>query len=493
VVAGFEDGSKVEIYLGPDRAIYAVLRDSDDKILRSKERARSLSLPKLSVLPQVMPLNREEFILHSADYVRANVSSHLSPLHFRNQLRLFYDEYFNYFKALIETSWPGLQIRELQIVELEDRSGLPRKALRLLVRDGDFVAEVACMGHGLQMWLQTMWFLTRTAANTTIVLDEPDVYMHPDLQKRLLRFIRGRYAQCVIATHSTEILAEADTSNILIVDRHQKASNFTTTLPAVQRVLEHIGSAQNLQLMRLWNAKKLLLVEGKDLKILRRSQDLIFPTTEQPFDTLPHMSIEGWTGWPYAVGSAMLLRNRVGEEIMTYCVLDSDYHTEEERKGRRADAADKGVHLHIWFGKEIENYLVVPTVIARLIARKAKLPQEMLVAEVEAAIEKITKSLKDSTIDAISHEIHNRDRSKGVPNANRQARAKVKEAWTTPKSRVLIVSGKQLLSDLSRWGQDKFKVSFGVVSIAKELRRDELHQEVVDIITAIENSAPMPY
>jgi hypothetical protein len=38
------------------------------------------------------------------------------------------------------------------------------------------------------MWLQTIWFLTRAKDHETVILDEPDVYMHADLQRRL----RGR-------------------------------------------------------------------------------------------------------------------------------------------------------------------------------------------------------------------------------------------------------------------------------------------------------------
>lgn len=68
------------------------------------------------------------------------------------------------------------------------------------------MAEVALMGHGLQMWLQTMWFLCRSSPTATVVLDEPDVYMHPDLQRRLVRLVRGRYPQIIIATHSVEIV-----------------------------------------------------------------------------------------------------------------------------------------------------------------------------------------------------------------------------------------------------------------------------------------------
>jgi energy-coupling factor transporter ATP-binding protein EcfA2 len=491
VVAKFANKSSIAIHFGPDRAVFIILHDSDNRLVWTKRLAASLDLPRVSVLPQVMPLNREELIL-VPNYVRANQSSYLSPLHFRNQLHLFHKEHFSNFKTLVEASWPGIQIRELNKIKPEEEDSFQRMALSLLVRDGDFVAEVGCMGHGLQMWLQTMWFLTRNMKTDTIVLDEPDVYMHPDLQRRLLRFIRGRYQQCIIATHSTEIIAEAETSNILIADRNRKKSSFTDSLPAVQTVLDQVGSAQNLQLTRLWGARKLLLVEGKDLKILKYFQNTLFSETELPFDILPNMSIGGWSGWPYAIGSAMLLRNQVGKEIMTYCILDSDYHTEEEKVARKADAKIKGVHLHIWSGKEIENYLVIPSVIARIINKKTGLPEQELSEKIEAMIDEISESLKDATTDAISAENYNRDRS-CIQKANREARARVKEAWSSFHSRILVVSGKQLLSNLSQRTRNEFGISFSAISIARELRRNEMRQEVVDVISAIENARPMPY
>ena len=82
------------------------------------------------------------------------------------------------------------------------------------------------------------------------------------------------------------------------------------------------------------------------------------------------MPIGGWSGWPYAVGSAMLLRNAGGEEIVTYCFLDSDYHTPSQTKKRKAEARAKRVQLHIWKRKEIENYLVNSNLIHRVILNR---------------------------------------------------------------------------------------------------------------------------
>ena len=113
----------------------------------------------------------------------------------------------------------------------------------------------------------------------------------------------------------------------------------------------------------------MLLVEGNDINFLKAFQNVLFPESLQPIDTLPFMSIGGWGGWPYAIGTAMLLQNETGESITTYCLLDSDYHSPDEISERRDQAIERNVQLHIWTSKEIENYLLSSTLIQRVIAQ----------------------------------------------------------------------------------------------------------------------------
>ena len=176
-------------------------------------------LARVSISPQVAPVQREERSL-TPDYVRSALSSSLAPSHFRNQLYIFPD-LFNRFKEVASETWPGLRIRELRT-----DGAAPKTILSLLFEDFHFPAEIAWMGHGLQMWLQTMWFLTRAAEHETVILDEPDVYMHADLQRRLGRYIRAGHKQVIIATHSSEIMAEVAPENILVIDRARSSSNF---------------------------------------------------------------------------------------------------------------------------------------------------------------------------------------------------------------------------------------------------------------------------
>jgi ABC-type multidrug transport system ATPase subunit len=88
-----------------------------------------------------------------------------------------------------------------------------------MLSEGGFVAEAAHFGHGLQMWLQIVWFLVRTEENNIVIFDEPDVYMHPDQQRKLLELVRGKFTQCILSTHATAILDECNEDEVIQLDR----------------------------------------------------------------------------------------------------------------------------------------------------------------------------------------------------------------------------------------------------------------------------------
>ena len=485
IKAIFDTKHTISIYIGPEGKIHAVIKNPNGKIINNKGKAKKVNLPKASTLPFVGPLSYEEKILTS-EYVRSTMSTSLAPIHFRNELNLFY-EYFNDFKKYTENSWPGLRIRELQ-----GQGEFLENNLALMVQDGDFVAEIGWMGHGLQMWLQTMWFLTLRKENSTIILDEPDIYMHADLQRKLIRLLRNFEKQIIIATNSIEILSEVEPEEVLIIDRGKKESNFTTSLPAVQQVVNFIGGIHNLQLTRLWNSRQCVFVEGDDFSILKHLHDTLFPDNQQSLEEIPHISIGGWGGWNIAIGSSIFLKNSGGEEITPYCIFDSDYHTGDEIEKRFEQAERHKIQLHIWKKKEIENYLLIPEAIQRIIANNipsGNLPPD--VVDIANKVDDIANDLKIDSFDAIANEFLIQDRSGGVTTVNRKARQKIDDAWKTSEGRFSIVSGKNVMSKLSEWSNTKYNVSFSSTGIAKELLPREIPSEVINVITAIEKIHPL--
>lgn len=487
LTARFESGASVAVYLGRSRNdlmeldAHAVIRDADGHVIRDRPHARTLSIPAVTIMPAAGPFARHENLL-TADYIRECRDSHLAPIHFRNQLRLF-DRYFDEFKALAERTWPGFAVDRLEVY-----SDQQKRELLLFVRDQDFVGEVGAMGHGLQMWLQTMWFLARTEGATTAILDEPDIFMHADLQRKLIPTLRGRYPQVIVATHSIEILSAARADDVLIVDRSQHRSQFATSIPAVQEMISRLGSVHNIYLSRLWNARQFLLVEGDDLDILKRVHRVLFPASHKPLDAIPNKSIGGWGGWEYCVRICPPdMKNGAGYDVARYCILDSDYFPAALIQERLKHASRQRIELHVWARKELENYLLNPQAVKRVIAKRLTrtiaAPDERDVAD---EMLRIAMSLRDTALDATAHELNVANRAGGVAAANRSARQRIETAFATPAGALGIVSGKTVLAELSAWSQVGYGVSFGAGTIADELRPDEVPDEMVGVLRAIE-------
>lgn len=485
ITAIFHNDSSIKIYIGEEGKIHAVIYNEEGQAIINRSEANKVHIPLVEIMPQVAPVSRDEVVL-TPEYIKGALSSPLASLHFRNQLKVL-NESFSSFKEMAENTWPGLQIQDL-ICD----NHLPGEPIQLMIRDEDFVAEIGAMGHGLQMWLQTMWFLARSTHASTVILDEPDVYMHPDLQRRLIRFIKNKFPQVIVMTHSVEIMSEVDVEEILIIDKKRVKSRFAGSLPAVQRLIEHIGSVHNINLAKLWHSKRCILVEGKDLKLLSEIHNVLFPESNESLSALPSMSIGGWGGWSYAVGSSLLLKNAGGQSIEVYCVLDSDYHTKEERINRMNEAKKANVHLHIWSKKEIENYCLHPKVIQRTIAsRISKRRKPPSLEDITGYLEIIVEKLKDNVFDAFSTEILARDRKLGAGGANKKARRLIDESWQSFDGKMAIVSGKEVMSRLAKWSQEEFNVSINAVLIARHMLPTEIPKEFSSVIDAIEHTKPM--
>ncbi|WP_431424817.1 ATP-dependent nuclease [Bacteroides hominis] len=478
ITADFENNTSIKIYFAGEQKFHAVLFTNGE--VCKKGDIKKIELPVINILPQITPLLQEEKVLQE-DYVKLNIDSSTSSRHFRNQLGYFSSEY-DKFKELAESTWAGIRL-----LEYSKGNRITDTNPYLLIQEGAFSTEIGHMGHGLQMWLQTIWFLARCQPTSTVILDEPDVYMHADLQRKLIRFLRNDYQQVIVATHSIEIMSEVEAENILIIDKKKKYSIFASDFNAVQKTLLNLGSIHNIALARLWSANKLLIVEGKDIDILKRLQNTLFRNSNEPFDAIPHMSIGGWGGWGRAVGSKLMLKNAGEESINVYCILDSDYHTKDEIDTRYLEASKNCICLKIWKKKEIENYLINPETIKRLIYKGTG--KDVNIHLIEEKIDSIIENLKTDYLDLLMDNIHKESRLSGKTiepsTARKKALVQLEEAW---KDKYSIISGKNIIKQINNWVNLEYKISINSNKIAQEMNFDEIPKELKNVITKIENN-----
>jgi energy-coupling factor transporter ATP-binding protein EcfA2 len=101
-----------------------------------------------------------------------------------------------------------------------------------------------------------------------LLIDEPDVHLHPDLQQRLMallaRAAKGKPFKICISTHSTSIvssLAEEGELRVAFMGRGQKSLAFEKAGSALKAVMPIFGSHP---LSNVFNQMPVLLVEGED-------------------------------------------------------------------------------------------------------------------------------------------------------------------------------------------------------------------------------------
>lgn len=117
--------------------------------------------------------------------------------------------------------------------------------------------------------IEVLVFSRQTIANKIILLDEPDVHLHPDLQQRFTEFVESVAVEhdlrVVIATHSTAIIGafstSADLQIVPIAKRNQTDFVAFSRSNVCEEILPIFGAHP---LSTAFNRSPIVLVEGDD-------------------------------------------------------------------------------------------------------------------------------------------------------------------------------------------------------------------------------------
>jgi energy-coupling factor transporter ATP-binding protein EcfA2 len=259
----------------------------------------------IAVVPVLGPVEHEEEV-RKQETVQKDLGTHRASRHFRNYW-YYFREGFDEFAALVERTWPTMQI------QAPERLGMSEK-LSMFCLERRITRELYWAGFGFQIWCQLLTHLSRAANASLLVVDEPEVYLHPDVQRQLLSLLRTLGPDVLLATHSTEILAEADPSEIALIDKTKRSASRLRDVEGVQQVLDIVGSQQNITLTRLAKNRRVLFVEGEhDYTLLRLfARQLNLTELESGVD-ITGRGVRGfrfvgkdqfpWVGYPESPGS----------------------------------------------------------------------------------------------------------------------------------------------------------------------------------------------
>ena len=174
-------------------------------------------------VPVLGPLEDNEKVVKK-ETIKQGLGTHRASRHFRNYWINHPDEFKAFAKKISET-WEGIVVEPPEYGYYEGNS-----VLHMFCQEYGRTRELYWCGFGFQIWCQLLTHISRAQSNTILIMDEPETYLHPRVQQRLLGIVRQSGAQVVMATHSATMLATAQKGEVLAVSReHQKARTYDVT------------------------------------------------------------------------------------------------------------------------------------------------------------------------------------------------------------------------------------------------------------------------
>lgn len=438
-----------------------------------------LALHRIGLVPTLTPVDRHEKVL-SREHLASNVETRLASRHLRNNLRAIQQDDPEAFRGLVQyicDRTPEITTLEVETV---NRDGGAYLDLFFRHPDSRIRKEIVWAGDGLQIWVQILFHLWRSRAQRTIILDEPDVFLHPDLQRRLIRVVEERPGQSVLASHSSEVAGEASTSSLIWVDRTRRSSRAVTDDLQMENLSTVLGSSFNLSIAKALRAKTALFVEGHDMKILRilaRKLDATRLASEIGIAVVP---IGGFSHWPSVEAFTWIKSKFLGRSVSVRVILDRDYRDSAASEALIEKLADGHVKAHVWKRKEIESYLLEVPALERVTGLSTE--------EVGATLTKVLDSMRSEVFGQFQKVMLSRKpSSEDSATTFSRAATEFDLRWSTLESKVSMAPAKTVIS---RWNEIASVNGSKVISadkLARALRKSELDPELSALLLDIES------
>lgn len=435
--------------------------------------------PSIGVVPVLSPLEVDEQQL-TKKYLNSARSGRLVSRHFRNHLGLLTDtDEFDGFRDYLREWLPELDL--LGPPDLVRNLG-SEATLDLRYKDGRHPKEISWAGDGVQIFAQILLQLYWYRESSTIVLDEPDIMLHPDLQRRLIRVLEVHPAQAILASHSAEILAESDPSGVLWIDKSKARSISVPDEQTVFQLGQSIGSGFNLKLARALRTKFVLFVEGAEAPIIRQFAKTLGLRTFLSESTVTLVDIKGGSNAGHLAGFDWIADKFLASSVHALVVLDRDFHSQTHLDELLASIRKVGMDAATWELHEIENYLLVPSPIARV--------SGLSPLEVDELLREVSEGVRIETVPAEMIAARMKEPVWKRRDASEVARICQAECtaldWADPETRLRLLPGKEILARL----RDRLDVvggrSFGDLALAREFRVQDIHPNMRKLLSRID-------
>jgi len=482
-----ENGAVAHIELSPEHQTRFFIDHTGNRLNSSKKFLEAFPVD-LIVVPTLAPLESEERLVQR-ETARQNRTTRLAARSFRNIWLQEEPEVFEVFKSRVERAWPGVALQPPERVMGQ------YPTVEMFFEENRVAREIQWAGFGFQVWLQIHTHLIRGKNESILVLDEPDIYLHPDLQHRLYADVKELFSQFFLATHAIEIINVADTRELLMVEPNSSSIRRIRKDSDYDEMLHYIGSAENADFAKIMRAKKVLFVEGNDAKMIRRFAKKIGLERLGAEQSSPVYKLGGFSQWKRAQDTVWAFQRLLDVEIGIICLFDRDFRCRLEAEAFVAQMADAGLRCFVLSRKEFENYLISPAVIARCI--RSRLAKKEGAHHIEVNEAQVSQFIEDACIEQktyVSAQIasnslrHARTTGSSDDDATIISREldKFEHEWESIEGKLRLAPGKELLKRIFDRAREDFGVSLTVPMVQEQFRHSEIDPELREILVEID-------
>lgn len=438
-------------------------------------------IPSIAIVPTLTPLEQHESLV-TDETVKRYLSSRRSSRYFRNALwRLTSDDWEEFCSFVYERT------PELSNLTINRSYGNDADAFDLFYEEerSRHEREIGWAGDGIQIWLQALFHLWRQRSADVVILDEPDVFLHPDLQRRLARTLFTSPQQTVIATHSVEVLAEASPGSAVWIDRSRRNAERPRTDGSLALLGRRLGSGYELGVGRALRSRTVLFVEGDDAPVIAafaRTLGKMGVATSENYATVPLGGFgKNWRAGAFAETMAAL-----GGDIRSLVLLDGDLRTADAIEFELAQIRSTNAKVHVWARRELENYVLEAAAIAKVAGISVGQAETLLTSAIEEHRGEATIALQSQRLDERRLKVGGTGKLSERTVLERCA-VEFDKAWGTEEGRLSIVDAKLVIRSLNRALSADGKRTLNVQTLAKAMPPQALASEVANVISHLED------
>ena len=482
-------GNKLELVFTEVNLCYLVCR-AKNRDVRSPSDFKREYKASVGFVPVLGPVEHHES-LYQKDAAREALLTHRASRNFRN-IWYHYPEDFEIFRDRIRSTWPGMDIEAPEI----DYTTYKKPTLHMFCPEERYPREIFWAGFGFQVWCQMLTYIVRAKNDSLLIIDEPDIYLHSDLQRQLVGLLKNIGPDILIATHSTEIISEADPGDMLVINKKENSAKRIQDLSQLQSVFSVLGSNLNPTLTQLAKSKRVVFVEGKDFQILSAFARKIGKQAVANRSDFAVIPVEGFN--PQKVSDfSKGMELTLGTGFLKAVIFDRDYRSKDEVVEVLKDLNKFANLAHIHTRKEVENFLLEPASIDRAVTQRIaeynKRTDNSIeyVEKAEVILESLTGEMKNIVLGQFlsKRAAFVKIKNPGLDQATITQRLleEFEKIWSDISKRLEIVPGKGIFSQLNKYLQKEYKVTLSSTSIISTMRQEEIPDEIRKLVEELDN------